>query len=136
MVPENDEATQDSSKKGKGTRGFFGKLMDKTIGTKEEREAHRREEAMLELDAQRARYAEEQALHDQRYRAGPSCRRYGPPPGDPYMRGYGPEYGRGYGYGYEDYPGDSRCRRRRRRRNFGGGGLGDLAGGLLLAGML
>jgi hypothetical protein len=47
MVPENDEATEDSSDKGKGKRGFFGKLKDKAIGTKEEREAHRREQARV-----------------------------------------------------------------------------------------
>jgi len=47
MVPENDEATEDSSKKGKGKRGFFGKLKDKAIGTKEEREAYRKEQARV-----------------------------------------------------------------------------------------
>ena len=47
MVPEDDEATQDSSKKGKGKRGFFGKLKDKAIGTKEEREANRIEQARV-----------------------------------------------------------------------------------------
>jgi hypothetical protein len=41
MVP-NDEASPNA--KGKGKRGFFGKLKDKAIGTKEEREAHRREQ--------------------------------------------------------------------------------------------
>jgi hypothetical protein len=47
MVPEDDEATQDPSNKGKGKRGFFGKLKDKAIGTKEEREAHKREQARV-----------------------------------------------------------------------------------------
>lgn len=47
MVPENDEATRDSSNKGKGKRGFFGKLKDRAIGTKEEREAYKREEARV-----------------------------------------------------------------------------------------
>ena len=47
MVPENDEAPQDPSKKGKGKRGFFGKLKDKAIGTKEEREAYKREQARV-----------------------------------------------------------------------------------------
>jgi len=157
MVPETDEDAEDSSKKGKGKRGFFGKLKDKAIGTKEEREAHRKEQARLDVErqrqyteminAQRAEYAQEQALYDQRYRAGPSCRRsgpqrYGPPPGDPYM--YGPEYGRGYGYGgyggYEGYGDYSRGRGCRRRNNgLGGGGLpllGALAGGLLLGDIL
>jgi hypothetical protein len=49
MVPENDEATEDSSNKGKGKRGFFGKLKDKAIGTKEEREAHKREQALVRV---------------------------------------------------------------------------------------
>jgi hypothetical protein len=47
MVPENNEANEDSSKKGKGKRGFFGKLKDKAIGTKEEREAYKREQARV-----------------------------------------------------------------------------------------
>ena len=47
MVPENDEDTEDPSKKGKGKRGFFGKLKDKAIGTKEEREAYKREQARV-----------------------------------------------------------------------------------------
>jgi len=47
MVPENDEATQDPSNKGKGKRGFFGKLKDKAIGTKEEREAYKKEQARV-----------------------------------------------------------------------------------------
>lgn len=92
------------------------------------------------VNAQRAQYAQERALYargrapyDQRYRAGPSCQRYGPPPGDPYMM-YGPEYGGGYGYGYDSY-GYGGYGRRGRRRNNGGGALpllGALAGGLLL----
>lgn len=41
MVP-NDEASPNS--KGKGKRGFFGKLKDKAIGTKEERDAYRKEQ--------------------------------------------------------------------------------------------
>jgi hypothetical protein len=82
------------------------------------------------INAQRARYAQEQALYNQRYPAGPSCQRqrYGPPPGAPYM--YGPEYGAGAGYGYGYGP---------RRRNNGGGALpllGALAGGLLLGDLL
>jgi hypothetical protein len=47
MVPEDDETAQDTSKKGKGKRGFFGKLKDKAIGTKEEREAHKKEQARV-----------------------------------------------------------------------------------------
>jgi hypothetical protein len=47
MVEEDDETTRDASKKGKGKRGFFGKLKDKAIGTKEEREAYRKEQARV-----------------------------------------------------------------------------------------
>lgn len=49
MVADDDEASPDSSKKGKGKakRGFFGKLKDKAIGTKEEREAQRIEQARV-----------------------------------------------------------------------------------------
>lgn len=49
MVPEEDESTADPSKKGKGKRGFFGKLKDKAIGTKEEREAYKREQARVSI---------------------------------------------------------------------------------------
>ena len=93
------------------------------------------------LNAQRAQYAQEQALYNQRYRAGPSCQRYGPPAGDPYNmygRGYGSGYGRGYGYDYDDY-GDRGFGRGRGRRNRGAGPLpllGALAGGLLLGDIL
>jgi len=169
IVRENDEATQNSSNRGIGNRGFFGNPMGRTIGTQEEREPYRREEAGLEMErepqnteminGQRARYAQEPALYDQRYRAGPS---YGPPPGDPYMYGHGPEYGSRYGYGHED-PGrfrhgrdrdrgrrdrsrdrrersrerhDHSRERSRERRNRGGSGLGGLAKGLLLGAIL
>ncbi len=47
MVPENDAANPDSSKKGKEKRGFFGRLKDKAIGTKEEREAYKKEQARV-----------------------------------------------------------------------------------------
>lgn len=49
VAEEEEEAAPDSSKKGKGKakRGFFGKLKDKAIGTKEEREAHRIEQARV-----------------------------------------------------------------------------------------
>lgn len=90
------------------------------------------------INAQRARYAQEQVLYNQRYRAGPSCQRqrYGPPPGDPYL--YGPEYGAGAGYGY----GYGQPRRRGGGLGGGLGGgsalpvLGALAGGLLLGDLL
>jgi hypothetical protein len=49
MVPDEDHAAHDpsSSKKGKEKRGFFGRLKDKAIGTKEEREAYKREMARV-----------------------------------------------------------------------------------------
>jgi hypothetical protein len=47
MAPDDDAASPDSSKKEKQKRGFFGKLKDKAIGTKEEREAHKREQARV-----------------------------------------------------------------------------------------
>jgi hypothetical protein len=85
------------------------------------------------LSAQQARYAQQQALYDQRPYAGTShhhAPRYGPPAGNPYA--YGPGYGAGYGYGYG---------------NYGYGGyqrssgsamplLGGLVGGLLLGDLL
>jgi hypothetical protein len=46
-MADHDEASPDSSKKGKGKRGFFGKIKDKAIGTKEEREAYRKEQARV-----------------------------------------------------------------------------------------
>ena len=39
----------DGSKKGKEKRGFLGRLKDKAIGTKEEREAYRREQTRVSL---------------------------------------------------------------------------------------
>jgi hypothetical protein len=83
-------------------------------------------------NAERARYAREQAIYDEQYAAR---RRYGPPPGDPFMNG--PRYGRGYGYGYgyddyDDY--DYDCdggRRQRRCRGRRGRGMGRGGGGLL-----
>lgn len=49
MVPEEDQAQADSSKKGKQKRGFFGKLKDRAIGTKEEREAYRKEQERVRI---------------------------------------------------------------------------------------
>jgi hypothetical protein len=87
------------------------------------------------INAQRARQQQALYARNERYRSGPSCSRYGPPAGDPYLM-YGPGYGSGYGYGYgyEDYPYGGR-----RRRNNGAGALpllGALAGGLLLGDIL
>lgn len=95
------------------------------------------------INAQRAQRAQEQALYNQQYRAGPSCQRYGPPAGDPYA--YGPGYGGGYGYGYGGQRGfgpgfGGRGGYRGRNNGLGGGGalplLGALAGGLILGDIL
>lgn len=113
-------------------RGFFGKLKDKTIGTKEEREEHKRQEALLmqqwaeQRRQQRisAPYSSMGRLHSQSI--------YGPPAGNPYGFGYGSSSMGGFGGGR--YGGGG----------FGGGGfggmgmplLGGMAGGLLLGEML
>ncbi|KAI0080073.1 hypothetical protein K474DRAFT_1658335 [Panus rudis PR-1116 ss-1] len=128
-------------------RGFFGKLKDKAIGTKEEREEARRQEAlyMQRLAQEERKLAEEQRKRRQERLASMGGARYsqsmyGPPPGRPFAPyGCGSGYGRmsgmsgmgrigGYGGGYG-------------RSGFGGGGvglplLGGMAGGLLLADML
>ena len=97
-----------AANKGKGKdkkRGFFGKMKDELIGTKEERaawkaqeereramERKRREEAyQRQLEAQRAYYAQQAAQRQQYAQAGPS-RVY-------VQQGYGGGYG-GYGGGY------------------------------------
>jgi hypothetical protein len=143
MAPDDDAASPGSSKKEMQKRGFFGKLKDKAIGTKEEREAHTREQARIErerqrqhaemISAQRARYAQQQQQQQAYYNrglypAGPSQPRYGPPPGAPYM--YDSGYGPGYGYGDGGY----------QRQGASTGSalplLGALAGGLLLGDLL
>ncbi|KAG2350220.1 hypothetical protein BDR05DRAFT_1054365 [Suillus weaverae] len=129
-------------------RGMFGKLKDKAIGTKEEREAHKKQKAEERareeelLREARRRNLEERAAYMQQHGGyppyggstsygypgysggyGPSL--YGPPAGDPYAYNGG-RYGRG-GLGG-------------RRGGFGGGMalplLGGLAGGLLLGDIL
>ncbi|GJJ13918.1 hypothetical protein Clacol_008175 [Clathrus columnatus] len=119
-------------------RSFLGKLKDKAIGTKEEREAAR--EA-----ARQARAAEASALHQRRLeRQRALAAQYGAPPqmvyssypGASYQQGYGP--GPAYGqtrYVYSQQPPT------RRGGGFGGGGaalplLGGLAGGFLLGDLL
>ncbi|KIP12402.1 hypothetical protein PHLGIDRAFT_17567 [Phlebiopsis gigantea 11061_1 CR5-6] len=130
-------------------RGFFGKLKDKAIGTKEEREEARRQEARLmeQRAEQRRRYIEElrrqqqfaqpprDAYYDQRS-YGYSQPVYGAPVGSPY--GYGrsgirgrQQYGYNSGFGGRGFGGGG----------FGGGGvalplIGGLAGGLLLGDLL
>jgi hypothetical protein len=97
-------------------RGFFGKLKDKAIGTKEEREAEkrhwaeikeqRRQEYLAQQAARQAYYAEQQQQYGRGLYAAPA---YGPP------------------MAY-------------RRRGLGGGTalplLGGLAGGLLLGDLI
>jgi len=52
MIPDADNAAPNpSSKKGKEKRGFFGRLKDKAIGTKEEREAYKREMARVRTNS-------------------------------------------------------------------------------------
>ncbi|KAI0788535.1 hypothetical protein C8Q75DRAFT_807746 [Abortiporus biennis] len=119
------------SQTGQKHRGFFGKMKDKAIGTKEEREeAKRQEKILMQKEMEQRR---QQRLADP---YGMSSSMYGPPSGYPYgygsgLGGYGGMGGlgsRGYGggYGRSGYGG-----------GFGGGGiglplLGGLAGGLIL----
>ncbi|KAI9513037.1 hypothetical protein F5148DRAFT_1158264 [Russula earlei] len=144
VVKDADNAPRVSSKKGKEKekekRGFFGKLKDKAIGTKEEREALKKERARAEaearrqqielLKAKRAQYEAQQALYNQQYyQGGPPPPQYLPPAGNPYAA-YGPGYGSGYGYGYGDY------RRGGPSTSSALPFLGALAGGLLLGDIL
>ncbi|KAJ4002475.1 hypothetical protein F5050DRAFT_26719 [Lentinula boryana] len=66
-------------------RGFFGKLKDKAIGTKEEREAEKARMAQLQEQRRQQRLAQQQAYYSQA--------QYAPPP-----QQYGNRYG-GNGYG-------------------------------------
>ncbi|KAF9076125.1 hypothetical protein BDP27DRAFT_1313934 [Rhodocollybia butyracea] len=124
---------QSQSKDSKHKRGFFGKMKDKAIGTKEEREAEKLRSAQLHeqrrqqrLELQRAQqeaYAQQQAFYA-------SQARYAPPP-----QQYG--YGGGYGNGMGGFGGNQRMG----GGGMGGGGmalplLGGLAGGLLLGDVL
>ncbi|KAI0348506.1 hypothetical protein BDW22DRAFT_1350733 [Trametopsis cervina] len=140
-------------------RGFFGKIKDKAIGTKEEREEARRQEALL-----MQRRAEERKREIEEYRrqreewlrqqqqAGPSRRYqqptvYAAPYGSPYgSAGYGGYGGGGFGggYGYGGGFGPSYGYGGRSgygSRSTGAGDLalpllGGLAGGLLLGDLL
>jgi len=125
-------------------RGFFGKIKDKAIGTKEEREEARRQEAIIQRRRaeQRRRAYEEMRRQEEEYRRQqaenarlyyqqqPQYGRsyYAPPTGDPY--GYN-NYG-----GYESY---GRYQHPQQSSGFGGVGLpllGGLAGGLILGDLL
>ncbi|EGO05174.1 hypothetical protein SERLA73DRAFT_174140 [Serpula lacrymans var. lacrymans S7.3] len=127
-------------------RGVFGRLKDKAIGTKEEREAERKrkaeERAQLEEQYRQARIQNLQARQTSRANYG-QYDGYGYPGR---MGGYGPPMGSPYGY-----DGYSRSAFGGRGMGMGGSGmgmrggmgggmamplLGGLAGGLLLGDLL
>ncbi|KAI0932028.1 hypothetical protein AcV5_004629 [Taiwanofungus camphoratus] len=132
-------------------RSFLGKMKDKAIGTKEEREAAKRQHAAMQRQMQEQR---RQQLEEQRelQRVSMPSRRsydygqqtYRPPLGDPYGYGRGGFGGGSFGgggFGGSGFGGGGFGNRR-----FGGGGgglggvglplLGGLAGGLLLGEVL
>ncbi|KIK70829.1 hypothetical protein GYMLUDRAFT_66044 [Collybiopsis luxurians FD-317 M1] len=117
----NGQSSKEPAKK----RGFFGKLKDKAIGTKEEREAEKARVAQLREQRRQQLLAQQQAYYAQQAQYGPPPQQYGAPYGQ-YGGGYGP--GPGYPGQYGPAP---------RSGGLGGGGLalpliGGLAGGLLL----
>ncbi|KAH8120207.1 hypothetical protein DFH11DRAFT_1558898 [Phellopilus nigrolimitatus] len=133
-----DGPASDRTGKGKEKKGFFGKLKDKAIGTKEEREAARLQERQARLEQQRrmeerrhAAVAARQQYYDQQRQQGYGqqgyANGYGAPPSSyfPQQQGqYGPPPAQ-----------------RRRAGGLGGGGMalpliGGLAGGLLLGDVL
>lgn len=151
-------ARQTDEQREERKRGVFAKLKDKTIGTKEEREAHRkhkeeeREAHKKQKDAEREAYrkrrAEERAREEEELREARRrnleeraayMQSHGgyPPYGGQGYGGYGGYPGRGYGGGYsgqygppmgDPYAYDTR---RTGRSGFGGGGLAlPLLGGL------
>ncbi|KAG1749854.1 uncharacterized protein EDB91DRAFT_1109992 [Suillus paluster] len=151
-TPSIDEHHDDERK-----RGMFGKLKDKAIGTKEEREAHKKlkaEERAREeeqREAHRKLRAEQRAREEEQLR---EARRRNLEERAAYMQqhggnvpygGYGGYSGAGYS-GYSQYgppAGDPYAYNNRRRTGGGGLGggmalplLGGLAGGLLLGDML
>ncbi|KAJ4485961.1 hypothetical protein J3R30DRAFT_3655257 [Lentinula aciculospora] len=104
-------------------RGFFGKLKDKAIGTKEAREAEKARTAQLQEQRRQQRLAQQQAYYSQA--------QYAPAP-----QQYGSRYG-GYGGGYGSGMGGMTSG----RRTGGMGGMalpliGGMAGGLLLGEVL
>lgn len=119
-------------------RGMFGKLKDKAIGTKEEREAHKKQKA-----EERAR--DEELRHEARRRNLEERAAYMQQQGGypPYGGNGYPGYSGGY-YGTSQYgppAGDPYAYNSRRQRTGFGGGmalplLGGLAGGLLLGDIL
>ncbi|RPD64975.1 hypothetical protein L227DRAFT_571427 [Lentinus tigrinus ALCF2SS1-6] len=141
-VPERNDAMRTSiSQPGtpgvsQQNRGLFGKLKDKAIGTKEEREARRREDKRREEEYMR-QLAEQRRLRQQaieRQRMSSPIGRYG--------SGYGPQYGAPYGQPMYAAPTSSPFGMGGMRRTGGfGGGIGmpllaGAAGGLLLGDLL
>lgn len=140
-----DEKAMGVDQKGK-KRGFFGKIKDSVIGTKEEREAEERARQERQRLAQE-RYVRQQELLRQQQQ---QRQQYGPPhsfggygggyPGQ--QGGYaGPGYGAGpSGGGYYNAPSYGPPPMQTSRRGGGMGMglpiLGGLAGGLLLGDML
>jgi len=138
-------------------RGFFGKLKDSTLGTKEERAAKKREKERIRAEREQRRREEERRYIEARTRLIEERRKqyeaevelyrrqgqanppqggyYGNGPyGAPHPGSYGgPVYMPQYGYGESPY-----SRRGGSGGGFGGGGalLGGLVGGLLLGDLL
>ncbi|KAF4573055.1 hypothetical protein EYR36_007565 [Pleurotus pulmonarius] len=131
------QAAASSSKAKDHERGTFGKFKDKLIGTKEEREAKRKEEEKLAAERRKQRQqlmAERNRLEQEylaeRMRQQRAMYNSFPP------RGYQPMYAAPPGPFMQQPFGYSQ-----RRRGFGGGGIGlpligGLAGGLLLGELL
>jgi len=122
-----------ANKSAGGKKGFFSKMKDKAIGTKEEREAYKRQQAeldrrrQLERQQQIAAYQEQmRQLRERRQQRGyGGAPVYASPAGNPYQMG-GSGFGGGFGGGYG----------RRGGMGMGVPLLGGLAGGLLLGDMM
>ncbi|KAH9082195.1 hypothetical protein EDB83DRAFT_2336973 [Lactarius deliciosus] len=76
MVSDEHPTSPDASQKGKEKRGFFGKLKDKAIGTKEEREAYKKEQARVRLldVAFLYKFLTDQSRLDRERETAPACR--------------------------------------------------------------
>lgn len=143
-------AVVDANKSAK-KRGFLSKMKDKAIGTREEREAYKRELARVDAERRKQReealrlqraawkkqqeeYARQQAQYAQQHPQYAQHPQYYQQAGPSYGYRYGPPAGVPYGYGQPGY--------QQRSNGFGGAGgsglalLGGLAGGLLLGDLL
>ncbi|KII93830.1 hypothetical protein PLICRDRAFT_49848 [Plicaturopsis crispa FD-325 SS-3] len=144
----SNPATPDTSAPGDKKRGFFGKMKDKAIGTKEEREAYNRQVAAAEQRQQQRRveqYRQLQQMQAQNPRRSGLGGLGGGGLGggySSYSGGYGGGYGGGFGSPrYGPPAGYPQQRSRFGGGGFGGGGmamplLGGMAGGLLLGDMM